>query len=82
MKNQALFSPKDKSKKLQCRLPQFLFGALRFNTVFLVSTPSYVHRFCYLSSVKSLCEAKRSLKVANRFYFYFLTVVSNIFFKT
>ena len=29
MKNQALFSLKDKSKKLKCRLPQFLFGALR-----------------------------------------------------
>ena len=28
MKNQALFSLKDKSKKLTCRLLQFLFGAL------------------------------------------------------
>ena len=28
MKNQALFSLKDKSKKLKCRLLQFLFGAL------------------------------------------------------
>ena len=27
MKNQALFSSKDKSKKLKCRLLQFLFGA-------------------------------------------------------
>ena len=27
--NQALFSSKDKSKKLKCRLLQFLFGALR-----------------------------------------------------
>ena len=26
MKNQALFSSKDKSKKLKCRLLQFLFG--------------------------------------------------------
>ena len=31
MKNQALFSSKDKSKKLKCRLQQFLFGALRVN---------------------------------------------------
>ena len=31
MKNQALFSSKDKSKKLKCRLLQFLFGALRVN---------------------------------------------------
>ena len=29
MKNQALFSLNDKSKKLKCRLLQFLFGALR-----------------------------------------------------
>ena len=30
MKIQALFSSKDKSKKLKCRLLQFLFGVLRF----------------------------------------------------
>ena len=29
MKNQALFSSEDKSKKLKCRLQQFLFCALR-----------------------------------------------------
>ena len=29
MTNQAIFSSKDKSKKLKCRLLQFLFGALR-----------------------------------------------------
>ena len=46
MKNQALFSSKDKSKKLNCRLLQFLFGALRVKrgciednskTIFLIS---------------------------------------------
>ena len=31
MKYQALFPLKDKSKKLKCRLLQFLFGALRVN---------------------------------------------------
>ena len=31
MKNQALFSLKDKSKKLKCRLLQFLFGTVRVN---------------------------------------------------
>ena len=31
MKSQALFSSKDKSKKLKCRLLQFLSGALRVN---------------------------------------------------
>ena len=29
MNNQALFSSKDKSKELRCRLLQFFFGALR-----------------------------------------------------
>ena len=29
MKNQALFSSKDKSKKIKCRSLQFLYGALR-----------------------------------------------------
>ena len=32
MKNQALFSSKDKSKKLKCRLLLFLFGSLRCYT--------------------------------------------------
>ena len=31
MKNQALFSSKDISKKIKCRLLQFLYGALRVN---------------------------------------------------
>ena len=34
MKNQALFSSKDKSKTLKCRLLQFLFGPLRVNICF------------------------------------------------
>ena len=34
MKNQALFSSKDRSKKLKCRLLQFLFGAFRVKTFF------------------------------------------------
>ena len=33
MKNQALFSSKDNSKNLKCRLLQLLFGAFRINTV-------------------------------------------------
>ena len=33
MKNQALFSLKDKSKKLKCRLLQFLFGVLRVKQI-------------------------------------------------
>ena len=33
MKNQTLFSSKDKSKKLKCPLLQFLFGALRVKLI-------------------------------------------------
>ena len=36
MKNQALFSLKDKSKKLKCRLFQVLFSALRVKITSLV----------------------------------------------
>ena len=32
LKHQALFSLKDKTNKLKCRLLQFLFGALRVNS--------------------------------------------------
>ena len=35
MKSQALFSSKDKSRKLKCRLLQFLFGDLRLKVNFL-----------------------------------------------
>ena len=41
MKNQALFSSKDKSKKLKCRLLQFLFGALRVKYLFLYCRESH-----------------------------------------
>ena len=37
MKNQALFSSKDKSKKLKCRLLQLLFSALRVKTLSTLS---------------------------------------------
>ena len=33
MKNQAFLSLKDKSKKIKCRLLQFLFGALRVKVI-------------------------------------------------
>ena len=48
MRNQALFSSEDKSKKLKCCLLQFLFGALRvkifklwFLIYFFISAPFY-----------------------------------------
>ena len=36
MKNQAIFSSKDKSETLKCCLLQFLFGALRVNREHMV----------------------------------------------
>ena len=42
MKDQALFSSKDKSKKLNCCQLQFLFGALRVNKF------STIYCYCYL----------------------------------
>ena len=48
MKNEALFSSKDKSKNLRCRLLQFLFGALRVKMSSYVrqkSTPTGINKF-------------------------------------
>ena len=44
MKNQALFSSKDKSKKLKCRLLQFLFGTLRVNTQWIPIFTTMLHK--------------------------------------
>ena len=38
MKNQALFFSKDKSKKLKCRLLQFLLDAVRVNGVLCIQS--------------------------------------------
>ena len=43
MKNQALFSLKDKSKKLKCRLLKFLLGALRVNISNLKAPELKIH---------------------------------------
>ena len=50
MKNQALFSSKDESKKLKCRLLQSLFGALWVKTFF----PPRVF-FFFLSEYAPIC---------------------------
>ena len=44
MEYQALFSSKDKSKKLKCRLLQCLFGTLRVNIAEIV-----LHCICWYS---------------------------------
>ena len=46
MKNQALFSSKDKSKKLKCRLLQFLFGVLRVRRETLRFITEEIQSFC------------------------------------
>ena len=65
MKNRALLSSKDKSKKLQCCLLQFLFGTLRDNplytgrvdssTVICLMSPFFIlgasGLFCHFSSI-------------------------------
>ena len=43
MKHQALFSLKDKSKKLNCLLLQLLFGALRVKTIRCANVPVLKH---------------------------------------
>ena len=48
MKNQALVSSKDKSKKLKCRLLQFLFGALRVSVYNIICIPKILKYFCKL----------------------------------
>ena len=45
MKNQALFSSKDKSQKLKCRLLQLLFGPLRIKTSCKLSCPLHFSNF-------------------------------------
>ena len=61
MKSQALFSSKDKSKKLKCCLLQFLFGTFRVNIMF----PSF-HVYCYfllsLYSVELPLLCKKTLR--------------------
>ena len=48
MKNQALFSSKDKSKKLKRRLLQFLFGALRVNAEIMINFEELILNVYYL----------------------------------
>ena len=54
MQNQALFSSKDKSKKLKCRLLQFLFGALRVK----VRCPDIIDIDYSAISICNICQHK------------------------
>ena len=52
MKNQALFSLKDKSKKLKSCLLQFLIGTLRVNTVIDFMSTVRLNKFSANSFIK------------------------------
>ena len=55
MKTQVLFSSKDKSKKLKCRLLQFLFGTLRDKNKRLEPNYSYSFQYpCILPDFKNI----------------------------
>ena len=55
MKNQALFSSNDRSKKLKCHLLQFLLGALRVN----------FYKYC-IAYKKSLKKSHSYLEICKR----------------
>ena len=65
MKNQALFSSKDKNKKLKCRLLQFLFSKVTTSrSVLLVPRQghNYTNVQIYIISLKAGAPAKKKKK--------------------
>ena len=60
MKNQVLFSSKDKNKKLKCHLLQFLFGYLRVK--YVSSTKTKTDLMIYNSSTNYLIISETKLK--------------------
>ena len=62
MKNQVIFSSKDKSKKLKCCLLQFLFGALRVyrNDLRIIK---YFHTAMNLTIEIPHCEMNFQMKI-------------------
>ena len=52
MKNQGFFSSKDKSKKLKCRLLQFLFGPFRVNVPSFMSNNMSSSRLRFFIFIK------------------------------
>ena len=62
MKNQALFSSKDKSKKLKRRLLQFLFGALRVKTCWTVNNSAIVFMLASTSVSVFVCTSELQIR--------------------
>ena len=67
MKNQALFSSKDKSKELKCRLLPFQFGALRvknhFQTTVLILETGKGSNIFYCTA-RNCCLVRQNLQCA------------------
>ena len=55
IKHQALFSSKDESKKLKCRLLQFLFGALGVKNYVVVDKPTHRDSCEFWVRFKAVC---------------------------
>ena len=60
MKNQALFSSKDKTKKVKCRLLQFLFGALRVKIYILRSRCAHI---CFKGLLLTLLGSDKTYRI-------------------
>ena len=67
MKNQAFFSSKHKSKKLKCRLLQFLFGTLRVKPLFLNILGNLVKIKVFFIRIKVLIVFFSQIKVLKDF---------------
>ena len=64
MKNQALFSSKDKSKKLKCLLLQFLFVTLRFKNRPICTGSEYIELGSFLPmAIALITKFHMSLKL-------------------
>ena len=69
MKNQALFSSKDKSKKLKCHLLKYLFGALRVNprpeleNISVTTTDFCLRLVVYFTTISILNQSAKGTKM-------------------
>ena len=64
MKIQTLFSSKDKSKKLKCRLLQFMHGALRLTIVFDQNSEVVPPKHIFLDlATAEIAQAWKSLHI-------------------
>ena len=77
MKNQALFSSKDKSKKLKCCLLQFLFGALRVNNR-VVSHHLFICQLFWTVTEAGYCVVQIFSESMVKADFLFLWLVSEL----